>query len=237
MNEYPAPATLAIADIEGFARRNDLEQRRARDALYTWLSGALGALWGRCVHEDRGDAVLMLWPADVPRPVIVAAVLRLAEAAPAEPPRLRVVLHAGDVYRDRRGFVGGDVNEAFRLNEAPVLKAALKRARGPVAYLVSEQVHRGIVRYGDPAVDPEAFRPVGVAVKETRVRAWLYVPGDDGDAARLAADAFRPPSGPSPDTPPGMPPGMPPGPASGGVRIQGRNVTVTDSEIAGRDLR
>ena len=225
MHEYPAPATLAIADIESFAGGTDLQQRQARDALYTWLSGALGPLWGRCVQEDRGDAVLMVWPAAVPRPVIVAAVLRLADAAPAAPPRLRVSLHTGDVYRDQRGFVGGDVNETFRLNEAPVLKAALKQARGPVAYLVSEQVHRGIVRYGDPAIDLDAFHPVDVAVKETRVRAWLHVPGDGGGAARLAAEASRPPSGAPSESPPG------------GVRIQGRNVTVTGSRIAGRDLR
>lgn len=225
MNEYPAPATLAIADIEGFAGRTDLQQRQARDALYTWLSGALGPLWGRCVQEDRGDAVLMLWPGDVPRPVIVAAVLHLADTAPPAPLRLRVALHAGDVYRDERGFVGGDVNETFRLNEAPVLKAALKQARGPVVYLLSEQIHRGIVRYGDPAIDLAAFHPVDVAVKETRVRAWLHVPGDDGGAARLAAEASRPPSGP-PSEPP-----------SGGIRIQGRNVTLTDVQIAGRDIR
>ncbi|NVI89289.1 adenylate/guanylate cyclase domain-containing protein [Actinomadura sp. BRA 177] len=221
MNQYPAPATFAIADIEGFGTLTDLMQRQARDALYGWLSGALGPLWGRCVREDRGDAVLMLWPADVPRPVIVAAVLRLADTAPALPLRLRVALHAGDVYRDERGFVGGDLNETFRLNEAAVLKAALKNARGPVAYLVSEQIHRGIVRYGDPAIDLDAFHPVDVVAKETRVRAWLHVPGDDGRAARLAAGASRP-------SPP---------PPSGGVRIEGRDVTISNSEIAGRNIR
>ncbi len=102
-----------------------------------------------------------------------------------------------------------------------MLKAALKNARGPVAYLVSEQIHRGIVRYGDPAIDLDAFHPVDVVAKETRVRAWLHVPGDDGRAARLAAGCVPPLASPP----------------SGGVRIEGRDVTISNSEIAGRNIR
>lgn len=233
MSEYPAPATIVITDIEDYSGRSDLRQRRAREDMYAWLSRAFGPLWSRCFHEDRGDGVLMLWPADVPRAVVVAAVLRLAAAAPggADRPRMRVATHAGDVFRDARGFVGGDLNEAFRLSTAALLKAALREAGGPVAHLVSDHVHHGIVRYGDPGIDLRSFYPVGVTTKERRMRAWLHIPGEDGLAARLAAqaDAGHEPS---------YPPGAGPEPWSGGVQLHAQgDMTITGTDIAGRDLR
>ena len=189
MNEYPAPATIVVPDIECFSRRSDLEQRLARKEMYAWLSRAFGPLWSRCVHEDRGDGVLMLWPqAEVPKVVVVSAVLRLPTTAPsgAAALRMRVAVHAGDVYRDERGFVGGDLNHACRLCDAAPLKAALREADGPVAYLFSDHVHQSIVQYGDPHIDPRTFHPVGVGGENGQVRSWLHVPGEDGVAARAA---------------------------------------------------
>ncbi|MFD0687905.1 adenylate/guanylate cyclase [Actinomadura fibrosa] len=193
MEEYPAPGTIVVTDIEGFSARSDLEQRRAREEMYAWLPRAMEPLWSSCFHEDRGDGVLMLWPAQVPRAVVVAGVLRLAATAPAASApgpnrlRMRVAMHAGDVYRDEQGFVGGDLNQTFRLSESELLRTALRRAQGAVAYLISDHVHHGIVRYGDPAIDLRTFHPAVVTSKADRMRAWLHIPGEDGLAARLAA--------------------------------------------------
>ncbi|QFG22249.1 hypothetical protein [Actinomadura sp. WMMB 499] len=224
MPDYPQPASIAVVDIVGSSGEHDMAKRRSRAALYAWLEGALGRLWTDGRHADRGDGVLMVWGRDVPKVEVLTALLRLPDHLPdGVPPRIRVAVHAGDVYADPRGLVGDSVNRTFRLNEAGLLREAIARARGPVAYLVSDEVHGSVVEYGYDGLDPDAFHEAVVDLKESTRRAWLHIPREDGLAARLAARSSVP---------------RPAAPAqAGGVHITtGGNAEIRDSTIAGGDI-
>lgn len=233
MTEYSQIAVIAVVDMEGSASRHDMGKRRARKEMYTWLERSLESAWTACVHEDRGDGVLMLWPQSVPDPVplkvIVSWLLRLADTAPAGPdrPRLRVAIHIGQAFRDERGFVGVSIDETFRLNEAEILRASLAQARGPVAYLFSEAVHKAVIEYGYEEFDQSTFHATVVTAKESTLRAWLHVPGEDGDriAARLTAPGGRPVGGPTDE----------PRQTSGVYLYIDGDAHISDSSIAGRD--
>ncbi|WP_329089253.1 hypothetical protein OG979_34615 [Actinomadura citrea] len=232
MTEYSQTAVIVVADMAGSASRNDMGKRHARKEMYAWLERTLGPEWSRCAREDRGDGVLMLWPLSVPDPVppkiIVSRFLRLPETAPAGPerPRLRVAVHIGQTFRDDHGFAGASIDETFRLNEAGTLKASLAEARGPVAYLLSEDVHKAVVRYGYEDFDPSSFHPTVVKVKESTLEAWLHLPAEDELAARLAAQGTA-----TADNPAGEP-----GQTNGVHLSIGGNAQISGTSISGRDL-
>ena len=56
------------------------------------------------------------------------------------------------------------------------MKAALLTSPGPLAVITSAWFHDEVVRQ-TPSVDAAAFRPVEVAVKETRAIGRLTLPG------------------------------------------------------------
>ncbi|MFG2005482.1 hypothetical protein ACGFNU_40670 [Spirillospora sp. NPDC048911] len=88
--------------------------------------------------------------------------------------RLRVVVHAGQVYYDHRGCFGEAVDLAFRLLEAPQLKQALRLTAAPLVLVVSEDVHRSVVRDGRAGIDEQTFTPRVVAdVKGRPRRGWV----------------------------------------------------------------
>jgi hypothetical protein len=90
--------------------------------------------------------------------------------------------------------VGEAVNQAFRLLEAPVLKAALAASPEPGALLVSGWFYQEVVRHlpGDAA---KAYTRVRVEVKETEVWAWMRLP-DGSNAATPAVNEPALPHGP-----------------------------------------
>ncbi|WP_067811923.1 hypothetical protein [Actinomadura kijaniata] len=230
MTDYPQTAVIAVVDMEDSSSRTDMGKREARREMYDWLERTLGPVWSACDHEDRGDGVLMLWPQSmdgpVPPKVVTAALLGLPATASGTPerPRLRVALHIGPVFRDERGFVGRSLDRTFRLNEADVLRTALARARGPVAYLLSDVLHEAVIEYGYQEFDRSAFHPVTVVTRESTSSAWLHVPGEDGVAARLTAR-----------TPPGAerPAAEPPSTSSAYVRVDGDS---NEINTAGGDM-
>lgn len=192
----PVPVTVIVADVERFGRLTNPEQLAAREHLYTLWGQAFeraGVPLGWCGQEDRGDGVLIVAPATVPKPALIDALGRVAEVAAlprpdGRPPlRLRVAAHAGDIHHDGRGFVGADVNHAFRLAGSPLLHLALERTRTNCAVLVSDGLYQGTVRHGYGGLDPRQFHPAAIAVKETRTTGWLWIPGDDQCARRVAA--------------------------------------------------
>ena len=179
-----------VVDVEGFGdpARTNLDQLAVREALYEALARAFaesGIGWGSCVSEDRGDGALILIPPEVPKARLVtglpgmlaAAVTRhnTGSSAP-ERMRLRVALHAGEVYHDAHGVAGAAVNHAFRLAEAAQLRSALAASPGVLALIVSDWLFTEVVRH-DPAAVPGAYRQVQVTVKETTVAGWIRVPG------------------------------------------------------------
>ncbi|MFJ3141475.1 adenylate/guanylate cyclase [Streptomyces halstedii] len=198
----PAHATLLVADVERFSTRDGADQMRTREALYDEFRAAFTEpLWSSCAHEDRGDGLLVVVPGQVPKSMVLGEVLPRLDAALGRRRRgdpllrLRVAVHAGDVHLDEHGIGGHAVIRAFRLCDSDPLRKAVAAARGDLAVLVSETIHEDVVRGGYPGIAPQAFHAVDVHVKETAVRAWLHVPGDEDAARRVAAEAS-----PGPDT-------------------------------------
>lgn len=118
--------------------------------------------------------------------------------------RLRIAVHDGHVLTDAHGFTGDDINHAFRLLDAHATRAVL--AANPAAdavLVVSDAVHYGVIRHGYEGIDPAAWQPVRVHAKETRTRAWVYLPGLP-QQPELPTVLTSPPVGPAtPPDPPG----------------------------------
>ncbi|CCH32706.1 tetratricopeptide repeat protein [Actinosynnema sp. NPDC047251] len=215
--------TIVVVDVEGFgdARRTLPHQVATRAGLYRVVGAALraaGVPWEGCYHEDRGDGVFVLVPPGYAKaplvevmPVALAAALREHnDAGPtAQHVRLRVAVHAGEVVFDRHGVTSTAVTTAFRLLDAPPVKAALRQSPGLVALVVSRWVFDEVVRHS-AVLDPATFRPVPVAVKEVRDTAWLALPdhphpADQGVLDRPAGPVAPDGGGPTPRQLPGAP--------------------------------
>jgi hypothetical protein len=99
--------------------------------------------------------------------------------SPARPAsiQLRAAAHIGPVEHDGHGFVGSDINLLFRMLESRPLKRALAGSGAELALMVSEDVYRSLVCRCPSLVSPEAFQRVRFQVKQTRGRAWIYLPG------------------------------------------------------------
>ena len=188
-----------VVDVERFGdpARTNLNQLAVRDGLYKAVTQAFresGVAWDNCVSEDRGDGALILVPPEVPKTCLVtilpsrlAAAVSWHNARCAEPERmrLRVALHAGEVYRDAHGVAGTAINHAFRLADAPALRSALDASSGALALIVSDWLFGEVVRH-DPAAEPGSYRQVQVVVKETAAVGWIRVP--DPDVTRAMAN-------------------------------------------------
>jgi class 3 adenylate cyclase len=179
--------TIVIVDVEGFGNqdRTNAHQVIIRAALYRLMReafGRAGISWDGCDHEDRGDGVLVLIPAEVPKALLVESLpfalvtgLRRHNDAHPRPEqiRLRMTIHAGEVRYDEHGVTGASVNLAFRLLEADPLKQALAEAPGALAVIVSPWFFDEVARHTDLAGE---YRRVDVAVKETRTTGWICLP-------------------------------------------------------------
>jgi hypothetical protein len=156
-----------------------------RDGLYRAMQDAFGRAgipWDNCDHEDRGDGVFVLVPAEVPKvllaeslpPALVTALCAHNDRHPEpERIRLRMALHAGEVHYDQHGVTAVAVNLAFRLLDAGPLKAALTSSSGVLAVIVSSWFFEEVVRHSGAA---PGYRPVEVAVKETTTTGWICLP-------------------------------------------------------------
>jgi len=179
--------TIVVVDVEGFAdqRRSNRDQVAVRDGLYRVMREAFGwagISWDDCGHEDRGDGVFVLVPAEVPKallaesllPALVTELRAHNRAHPGpERIRLRMALHAGEVQYDEHGVTAASVNLAFRLLEAGALKAALAGSPGVLAVIVSSWFFEEVVWHSSAAA---GYRPVEVAVKETTTTGWVCLP-------------------------------------------------------------
>jgi hypothetical protein len=181
--------TIFVADVEGYGdhRRTTPHRLALREGLYVALARAFddaGVPWADCRTEDCGDGVFVLAPPEIPKGPFVeflpnalaVALHRHNRTHHAEARiRLRMALHAGEVAYDDHGVTAPAINHSFRLLEAPPLKAALKKSRGVLALITSEWFYDEVVRHSD-GLDPTTFRPVPVAVKETRATGWISLP-------------------------------------------------------------
>jgi hypothetical protein len=181
--------TIMVVDVEAFGdrRRTNPHQLIVRDALYQavrWALAEAGISWAACWHEDRGDGMLVLASAQIPKagfvdivPGVLAAALRQHNVChPVEEQiRLRMALHAGEVQFDRHGVTSAAVNHTFRLLGARPLKTALAGSPGALALITSSWFFEDVVRHSR-TVDPATFRPVWVSEKETSTVAWIALP-------------------------------------------------------------
>lgn len=224
--------TTVSLDVQGSSSRTNPEKLAMRRILYAAVEEAARfadldySTWHR---EDRGDGMLAIVPAEIPksrilgrwveglhralragnRPVPGAAPGRLRAgdrpASRAVPVRLRVGIHAGEVHRDSYGVVGADVDIACRLADADIAKRVLATTlAAQLVVVVSDTVYQSVVRHGGSYLEPSRYCRVSVSVKELSVPAWLYVPGYTTPPL---------PGDPDPDGPAAPWPG-PPGPQS-----------------------
>jgi hypothetical protein len=180
---------LFAVDIAQFtaAGRDDEVQLAVRDALYRLLIESFegsGISWRSCVHEDRGDGVVVVIPAHMPTitvidPLVEQIQTRLRRynrlSSPVAQVRLRLAVHIGEVYRDGHGLVGTAVNDLFRMLDAPDLRKAVQVSE--VALIVSDYLYQSVIHGGPGKADPAAYSEVLVQVKQFQARAWLQIPG------------------------------------------------------------
>src|SRR5216683_7434077 len=184
---------ILVLDVEKFSGRTDSDLLAVRRGMYKALTQAFARTsidLRRCIREDAGDGVLVLVPPDTPKsllvtkvvPRLVAALGRHNATCGAQTRiRLRAALDAGEVHSDSHGVTSHAINHAFRLTEAPALKSALSAASSAVlGVIVSAGFYDDVVRH-DPAAEASMYRPVRVAVKETKTTAWMRL-FDGGDA-------------------------------------------------------
>jgi tetratricopeptide (TPR) repeat protein len=194
--------TIVVVDVEGFGdlRRTNAHRIVVREALYRALRRAFdasGVRWADCDHEDRGDGVFVLVPAETAKapfvdtlPHTLAAVLREHNDTHREEERirLRMALHAGEVTYDEHGVAAASVNLTFRLLDAKPVRDALAESPGMLAVITSEWFFDEVVRHSRET-DPATFRPVRVVAKETSTVAWIGLPDHPypPDPTRLSA--------------------------------------------------
>ena len=181
--------TIVVVDVEGFGdqRRILTHQLIVRDGLYGSLRESFrvaGVPWNACHCEDRGDAVFILAPPEIPKALFVEAVPHALVAAVRahnathcreQRIRLRMALHAGEVAYDEHGVTAAAVNLTFRLVDARPVKAALAESPGVLALITSAWFYDEVVRHC-PAAEPGTYRPSRVVVKETSTVGWICLP-------------------------------------------------------------
>ncbi len=195
----PEHRSIVVVDVAGSSRWDDLTQLDARVRLDAAVRAAFRAARvprHGLVVQDRGDGMLVLVPATVSKAVLLDPVVPHLDAAlrrhngsvgPDRRIRVRVAVHAGEVLHGPCGWIGADLNLACRLVDSPPLYRALARApHADVAVVVSETIHRAVVRHRHRGVDPAAYRPVDVVLKEVRTRAWTHVPAAHVPGAEVA---------------------------------------------------
>ncbi|MPZ84038.1 MAG: hypothetical protein GEV28_28045 [Actinophytocola sp.] len=184
---------MIAVDIEGSTTRNNYDTAVLRNDLYEIFEAALEAcgITKDLLDEytDRGDGLIAyVHPVNqVPKTMVVStfvpALHKLLRKHAADHPtrefRLRVAVHAGDAHFDPRGAFGEDVNITARLVDAQEVKDALRQTSEPLVLVVSDYIHRSVVRQGYDGIDETTFKPlVELDVGGQAYRGWVQLPGE-----------------------------------------------------------
>jgi hypothetical protein len=183
----PSRRTIVALDIERSTSRPDPVKAELRIMLYELFDAALRGAGiypdQRDPFIDRGDGLLALLHPGTQAP----AALVLSRAVPylgrllatynagvgtQRQLRVRVVVHAGEVNDDGRGWFGAALDTACRLLDAPAAKQALAAAPGPLLVVVSGDVCRS----GGMDLGPGPHR-ISVDVGGQHRDGWAFVPG------------------------------------------------------------
>lgn len=205
----------------GYGRRDDREHADVQRALLMVLNEAAHASgldrldWSR---QGAGDGELAILPDQEAEPVVVDDFVAELHAAlryynhgrlPEFRMRLRLAIHFGAAIKADNGYAGQGVVLVSRLVDSRPPHLALEQDDGALlAVMVSDEVYQDVVVQRHTKLTDQDFREVAVDNKETRVRAWLRVPGSDIRALRLEA-------------PGGAQRAVAPGPASAVTRAPG----------------
>lgn len=219
----PKYHTIIATDVAKSGGRTDASLMRMRRDLREILAGTLelqGLDPERLTSIDDGDGYRYLIPADVAPPQAaldpfvgrLGIELRMHREAASETHRLRlrVAVHSGLLYAEPEGtWTGVPLKDCARLLDADAGRNLL--ADHPAADLVlllTDPFYRDVVGSGT-TLDPTAFQPIQVSVKETDRTGWAYLPD--------VTPAAPPP-----------PPASPVGPQSG-VWITGDHNTIREA--------
>jgi class 3 adenylate cyclase len=189
----PRQRIIVACDIEGSTSRTNPAKAVLRVDMYDLLEAAL--LECEITEDlreplyDRGDgAMALVRPVDgVPKTLLLRTFvpvlsLMLGEHAAAHPDRmfrLRVAIHSGEVHFDQRGTFGEDIDVTFRLLNAPELKHRLQQTDAPLVLVVSDHIHRSVIRHGYDGIDGRTFEPsVRLEVAGQRHIGWVQVPAE-----------------------------------------------------------
>jgi len=195
-----AHCTIVVSDVAGFGDpgRTNANQTRVRDGLWWATERAFlraGIAWDVCRREDRGDGILVLAPADIPKPlfadllpITLAVALGVHNGAhpPEEQINLRIAIHAGEIHYDRHGVTGAALIHAVRLLDSTTLKGALAASSEELAIASSSWFYDEVIRHSEHS-QATAYTPATVTSKETTTSAWIRLVADpsrtDGAAA------------------------------------------------------
>ncbi len=205
MHSYAAAhhKTIMAVDIAGYndPRRTTAHRLVVHEGFWDLMRTAFaeaGIPWDVLFRENTGDGAMIHLPPEVAKADLVAqlpdrmlAELRRYNAVHAEEAnvRLRVALHAGEVYQGSHGTVSDANSFAFRLLDEPAAKKALKDSGAAMVLIVSNSFYEDVVR-ADPAADAASYRRIPVQVKETKTEAWLRLLGAPGQ--EFAAPVTKP---------------------------------------------
>ncbi|ONK10692.1 hypothetical protein [Streptomyces sp. MP131-18] len=180
---------VVCGDVKDSGRLNLGAKLRMRESLYQVFQDALDAVDvgpEQVDVIDRGDGLLLSFEPGVPPALIAGVWLEevrqgLIERRPVlhDRLRMRLAMHQGPVSHDGRGPVGRAVDLACRLCDCDPARRVLDASDSDLVLVVSDPFHGAVIAdsVGERFVEPEAYRPFRVSVKETDEIAWFRVPG------------------------------------------------------------
>ncbi|MBR7837406.1 hypothetical protein KDL01_29270 [Actinospica durhamensis] len=188
MSEDAMHHLVVLYDIQASAALADPEKLIARQSMNDCCDAALAAASipsEQVTVKDLGDGAMLRFTADVPKSRVLGVWLREFHAGlkrdyeqMARPSQIRLAVHAGELHRSLSEHTGATLDFIARLVNAPVAKQVLEATpSAPLAVVVSEQIYDQVVRHRGGELEPDAFTPISVQVKETDASAWLYLPG------------------------------------------------------------
>ncbi|HEU5158670.1 MAG TPA: hypothetical protein VFU43_16855 [Streptosporangiaceae bacterium] len=184
----PTHTSLMAVDICAFGERRDEDmQLHLREKMYELLAETFRMTrlpWESAYREDRGDGALIIMPPAVPAEALLDplahhlhALLRRANRYTSDTARLRVrvAVHSGDVHGDANGVAGHAVVLLFRLLDCRRFKRMLADSGADVGLIVSASLYQETTHRAG-FVDAVSYEPINVRRKETRARAWVWLP-------------------------------------------------------------
>jgi class 3 adenylate cyclase len=187
--------TIMAVDIAGYndPKRTTAHRLVVHEGFWKLMRTAfadVGIPWDALFMENTGDGAMIHLPPEVAKADLVAelpdrmlAELRRYNEVHADEAnvRLRVALHAGEVYQGSNGTISDANSHAFRLLDAAEVKDALRESEAALALVVSNTFYQDVVR-ADPAADARSYRRIPIENKETKTEAWLRLLGGGSPA-------------------------------------------------------